>query len=73
MAQDFYGAFGLGDSERHIHPIDADGVSMAAIQALYRRIESLGEAQAALRRENHALRRDLDAIKRDAMGCDSAP
>jgi hypothetical protein len=71
MAQDFYEAFGLGDSERHIHPVDANGVSMAAIQALYRRIEDLGEAQQALGRENDALRRDLDAIRGGAMMCKS--
>ena len=34
MAQDFYAAFGLGDSERHITTVDADGVALAAIQGL---------------------------------------
>ncbi len=34
MAQDFYAAFGLGEDERHIGTIDADGVALAAIQAL---------------------------------------
>jgi hypothetical protein len=71
MAQDFHEAFGLGDSERDIHPVDANGVLMAAIQALYRRIEDLGEAQHALGRENDALRRGLDAIRSGAMMCDS--
>jgi len=47
-AQDFRAAFGLGDSDRTINTIDADGVALAAIQALYqmmqekdRRIERL--------------------------------
>jgi hypothetical protein len=35
MAQDFYAVFGLGDSERHINSLDADGVALAAIQGLY--------------------------------------
>lgn len=35
MAQDFYAAFSLGDSETHITTIDADGVALAAIQGLY--------------------------------------
>ena len=35
MAQDFYAAFGLGESERHISTIDADGIALLSIQALY--------------------------------------
>src|SRR5438876_2230919 len=34
-AQDFRAAFGLGDSDRIINTVDADGVALAAIQALY--------------------------------------
>jgi hypothetical protein len=34
MAQDFRSAFGLGQDERHIAMVDADGVALAAIQAL---------------------------------------
>ena len=41
MAQDFYAAFGLGDSETHITTIDADGVALAAIQGLYAENRSL--------------------------------
>jgi predicted RNase H-like nuclease (RuvC/YqgF family) len=35
MAQDFFSAFGVGEEERYITSIDADGVSLAAIQGLY--------------------------------------
>lgn len=35
MAQDFHAAFGLGDSDRHIATVDADGVALAAIQGLH--------------------------------------
>lgn len=35
MAQDFFDAFRLGDSRRHISSIDADGVAMAALQGLH--------------------------------------
>ena len=35
MAQDFYAAFGVGEDNKHISTIDADGVSLAAIQGLY--------------------------------------
>lgn len=39
MAQDLYGAFGLGDSDGSITTIDADGISMAAIQGLYQLVQ----------------------------------
>jgi hypothetical protein len=34
-AQDFHAAFGVGDSDKSITAIDADGVALAAIQGLY--------------------------------------
>jgi hypothetical protein len=34
-AQDFSAAFGVGEDEKHISTVDADGVALAAIQALY--------------------------------------
>jgi hypothetical protein len=34
MAQDFYAAFQLGEDERYISSVDADGVALASIQAL---------------------------------------
>jgi hypothetical protein len=50
MAQDSYAAFGPGADDRSITPIDADGVALAAVQALKeivkekdRRIEALEE------------------------------
>ena len=51
MAQDFAAAFGLGDSDRVINMVDANGVLMVAVQALYRRVQSL-EAEVAALREN---------------------
>ena len=35
MAQDFYAAFGVGEDDKHITTVDADGVALAAIQGLY--------------------------------------
>jgi hypothetical protein len=49
MAQDFAAAFGLGDSDTTINMVDANGVVMVAIQALYRRITALEAEVAALR------------------------
>lgn len=42
-AQDFYEAFGLGADDKHISTIDADGVALAAIQALKKQNDSLRE------------------------------
>jgi hypothetical protein len=41
MAQDFYAAFGLGSTDKGIATVDSDGVALAAIQALLKRIETL--------------------------------
>jgi hypothetical protein len=35
MAQDFHAAFGVGEDDKHITTIDADGVALAAIQGLH--------------------------------------
>ena len=56
MAQDFYAAFQLGTSDRTINSVDADGVSMAAIQGLYRLVLDL-------QRENAELRSRIEAIE----------
>lgn len=39
MAQDFYAAFGVGEDEKHITTIDADGVALAAIQGLHQLVQ----------------------------------
>ena len=41
MAQDFYAAFGVGEDDKHITTIDADGVALAAVQALARQVAEL--------------------------------
>jgi hypothetical protein len=56
-AQDFRKAFGLGDTEKAIATVDADGVSLAAIKALIRRTNEL-------RGENDALRATLVDLTR---------
>ncbi len=55
-AQDFFRAFGVGDSERTIGTVDASGVAMAAIQGLH----ALVKAQ---RTEIERLRADRDALE----------
>ena len=50
VGQDFYAAFGVGDDDRHISTIDADGVSLAAIQELYQIAQEKDSEIAALKR-----------------------
>lgn len=59
MAQDFYAAFGLGPGEKSIDVVDADGVALAAIQAL-RTLQAEGAAEIA------ALRARVEQLEADA-------
>src|SRR5262249_12791131 len=57
MAQDFAASFGVGSSDKRIDVVDAHGVSLAAIQALYGMVQDR-DAQIA------SMRVELDEIKR---------
>ena len=48
MAQDFRATFDVGPSDRHIATVDADGVALAAIQALHAELEELRRENARL-------------------------
>lgn len=67
MAEDFHAAFGVGGDERHISAVDADGVSLAAIQGLNQKLEAeLRGKEVRLRRleeGNDALLRRLEALE----------
>ncbi|MCC7022737.1 MAG: hypothetical protein IT338_07915, partial [Thermomicrobiales bacterium] len=54
--QDFAALFGVGADDRHIHPLDGQGVALAAIQGL-------AEELARLRAENAQLAARLQAIE----------
>jgi len=58
-AQDFRATFGLGESEKHIGTVDADGVALAAIQGLCKLLEErdarIDELTARLERLESAL------------------
>ncbi|MBW2462288.1 MAG: tail fiber domain-containing protein [Deltaproteobacteria bacterium] len=62
MAQDFHREFGLGADNRHIHPVDAAGVTMAALQALTERVEALGRENEALRESNVRLHERVEDL-----------
>ena len=62
--QDFYAAFGLGDSDRAISTLDADGVALTAIQGLYELVQEKDGQIAVLEAEVSTLHQqntDLEA------------
>lgn len=59
-AQDFRAAFGLGENDRTITTVDADGVALAAIQGLNRKLEEQLKAQDAQLRD---LQATVDELK----------
>ena len=63
MAQDFAGAFGLGADDRHIFPLDAAGVALAAIQGLHGLVQAQGTRLETLERELTALRGETAALQ----------
>ncbi len=63
VAQDFHAAFGLnGADDKHIATVDEEGVALAAIQGLNRKVES---ENAALRSENAELRARLERLEEE--------
>jgi Chaperone of endosialidase len=63
MAQDFVAAFGLGADDRHIFPLDAAGVALAAIQALHDLAAAQQARLEALERELTALRGEMATLQ----------
>ena len=51
-AQDFQAAFGLGEDDKHISTVDAEGVALASVQALYR---TVSELKSELEKKEHEL------------------
>jgi hypothetical protein len=60
MAQDFHAAFGVGEDERHITTVDADGVALAAIQGLNQKLQQELRARDA---EIGELKRTVGGLK----------
>lgn len=63
MAQDFYQAFGLGESDLLINTIDIDGVNMAGVKALDARTEAQAQRIEALEAEVTDLRARLERLE----------
>ena len=51
MAQDVSSIFDVGDSDKHIHLIDGQGIALASIQALHKLIEAQNEQIEMLKQE----------------------
>lgn len=68
VAQDFYSAFGLGENEKTISAIDADGISLAAIKGLYEQVKKKDKkiSELAARIERSELEKEdlLDRLER---------
>jgi hypothetical protein len=56
MAQDLYSAFGLGSTDRAYNPVDAHGIALASIKALFERVQAQEERIGRLEQENRDLR-----------------
>jgi hypothetical protein len=61
-SQDFYAAFGFGDSDKAIATVDIDGVNMLAVQALERRTRELQVQLDANHEEIAELRAELAVL-----------
>jgi len=63
MAQDFYAAFGLGEDDRHISTVDANGVALAAIQGLHQLMQEKDAQIASLQAKVQSQQAELDDLK----------
>jgi hypothetical protein len=63
VAQDFHAAFGLGEDDKHITTIDADGVALAAIQGLYEIVQAKDAEIAAQHKQIADLTARLAAVE----------
>jgi len=63
MAQDFYAAFGLGEDDKHIATVDADGVALAAIQGLHEILREKDAEIAEIKKQNAELQERLSALE----------
>jgi hypothetical protein len=57
MAQDFRAAFGLGEDDKHIAPLDTNGVALASIQGLYLMLIEQNKQITKLRKQLNQLQR----------------
>jgi hypothetical protein len=68
MAQDFYEAFGLGEDDKHITTVDADGVALAAIQGLHELLNEKDERISTLEARIEALETLVEKLLESQTG-----
>ncbi|HYH86043.1 MAG TPA: tail fiber domain-containing protein, partial [Pyrinomonadaceae bacterium] len=71
MAEDFYGAFGLGTSDKAIGVQDLAGINLAAAQALDQRTAELQKENAQLRTQLTTLEQRLAALEQSLQSAES--
>ena len=64
MAQDFYAAFNVGEDEKHIATVDADGVALAAIQGLNQKVNLQSADLQEKETEIAELKQRLEALEK---------
>lgn len=64
MAQDFYAAFELGQDDRHIAPLDTNGVALAAIQELDQLVQAKDDQIRQLQQQNMELEARLTVLEK---------
>jgi len=64
MAQDFYSAFRVGHDDKHIATVDADGVALAAIQALYKQLQQKDAEIRELKSRLNGMQSVVDRVER---------
>jgi len=62
MAQDF-AKFGVGEDDKSITTLDADGVALAAIQELYRQNQEILKRNEELKKEIEELEQEIEKLK----------
>lgn len=63
MAQDFAAAFAVGDDDKRINSADADGVVIAAVQALHQLVQERDRTVRTLQMQLEAVTGRLEAIE----------
>ena len=63
VAQDFRAAFGLGTDDKHIGTLDAEGVALAAIQALHDELQERDREIVRLKANSRLMERRLQALE----------
>jgi len=68
VAQDFYAAYELGEDDKSIGTVDADGIAFAAIKALHKAMKEQQVQSKQFKEENEKLRERIAILERTVKG-----